>query len=71
MKIPTFPASRLLLVFALLITSCSNTNNSTTGTAGSSASTGSSSGIPIGVALALTSNVALLGSRRRSWRENC
>ena len=61
MKTPTFLASRLLLVLALLITSCSNTNNSTTPTAGSSASTGSSSGIPIGVALALTSNVALLG----------
>ncbi|MFB2970861.1 ABC transporter substrate-binding protein [Aerosakkonema sp. BLCC-F183] len=63
MKKPTFLGSALLLAFASLLSACNQTNsgpNATT-TANPSAAAVSSNGIPIGIALAQTSNVALLG----------
>ncbi|MBD2183012.1 ABC transporter substrate-binding protein [Aerosakkonema funiforme] len=63
MKKSTFLGSALLLAFASLLSACNQTNsgpNATT-TANPSAGAVSSNSIPIGIALAQTSNVALLG----------
>ncbi|MFB2921637.1 ABC transporter substrate-binding protein [Aerosakkonema funiforme] len=63
MKKATFLGSALLLAFASLLSACNQTNsgpNATT-TANTSPTAASSNGIPIGIALAQTSNVALLG----------
>ncbi|HEY9852527.1 MAG TPA: ABC transporter substrate-binding protein [Leptolyngbyaceae cyanobacterium] len=54
MKKPTARTSALFTAFAFLLSACTQTNNS-------SSTANLSGGIPIGVALAQTSNVALLG----------
>lgn len=63
MKNSTSRSSALLTAFALLLTACtqSNSGSTTTNTTNTSATAGSSNAIPIGIALAQTSNVALLG----------
>ena len=61
MKRPFGVTSTLLAAFALLLPACSNTATNPTSSNSSGASSGSSNAIPIGVALAQTSNVALLG----------
>lgn len=63
MKNSTSRSSALLTAFALLLTACTQSNSGSTGTntSNTSATAGSSNAIPIGIALAQTSNVALLG----------
>lgn len=60
MRYPAVCTSAFLTAFALLLTACGQSNTATNTTA-PSAETSSSTPIPIGVALAQTSNVALLG----------
>lgn len=57
MKTPTARTSALFTSLALLLTACGGTNTATN----TQATTGSSTAIPIGIAFAQTSNVALLG----------
>ncbi len=63
MKKPTARTSALFATFALLLSACTQTNSGPTATTTTnpSSTAASSNGIPIGIALALTSNVALLG----------
>lgn len=62
MKKPIARTSALLAAFTVLLSACTQTNSGpSANTANTSQTTGSSGGIPIGVALAQTSNVALLG----------
>ena len=61
MKNSAARSSGLLVTFALLLTACGGANTGTAPTTNSSAPAGSSTAIPIGIALAQTSNVALLG----------
>ncbi len=51
----------LFVTFALLLTACGQANTNTTSATDTSASPGSSTPIPIGIAFAQTSDVALLG----------
>jgi branched-chain amino acid transport system substrate-binding protein len=57
MKTPTARTSALFTSLALLLTACGGTNTATN----TQATAGSSTAIPIGIAFAQTSNVALLG----------
>jgi len=64
MKTPAAHTSALFVSFALLLTACGSTNEANTGTnsaTNTSATASSSAAIPIGIAFAQTSNVALLG----------
>lgn len=62
MKKPTARTSALLAAFTVLLSACTQTNSGpSANTANTSQTTASSGGIPIGIALAQTSNVALLG----------
>ena len=61
MKSPAARTSALFFTFALLLTACGGANTGTNTTTNTSATTGSSTAIPIGIAFAQTSNVALLG----------
>ncbi|HEY9876575.1 MAG TPA: ABC transporter substrate-binding protein, partial [Candidatus Obscuribacterales bacterium] len=61
MKKPAALTSSLFLASTLLLAACSQSNTGTNPTTSSGATGGSSNAIPIGVALAQTSNVALLG----------
>lgn len=61
MKTPAARTPALFITFALLLTACGGANTGTTEATGTSATTGSSTAIPIGIAFAQTSNVALLG----------
>ncbi len=66
MKNPTALTSAFFVTLALLLTSCGGANTGTTSApntsaTNTSATTGSSAAIPIGIAVAQTSNVALLG----------
>lgn len=62
MKNPAARTSALFVSFALLLTACGQSNTGTTNTAtNTSATADSSTPIPIGIAFAQTSNVALLG----------
>jgi branched-chain amino acid transport system substrate-binding protein len=62
MKSPTARTSTLFISFTLLLTACGGEANTGTNIANNtSATTNSSSAIPIGIAFAQTSNVALLG----------
>ena len=61
MKNSVARSSGLFVTFALLLTACGGANTGTAPTTNSSATAGSSTAIPIGIALAQTSNVALLG----------
>lgn len=63
MKTPAAYKSAILATLALLLTACGGTNTSknTSSAANTSATTTSSTPIPIGIAFAQTSNVALLG----------
>ena len=66
MKNPTARTSAFFVTLALLLTSCGGANTGTpsapnTSATNTSATTGSSAAIPIGIAVAQTSNVALLG----------
>src|SRR4028119_153923 len=54
-------SSALLAAFTLLLTACSETNTGKNTTNSAQSTSGASNTIPIGVALAQTSNVALLG----------
>ncbi|WP_445241001.1 hypothetical protein [Microcoleus vaginatus] len=83
MKKPPARPTALFVTCALLLIACSQTNTpqtSTTVSAGTSPSpatssegsaAGNSSAIPVGVGVAQTSNVALLGQETGGWRENC
>jgi branched-chain amino acid transport system substrate-binding protein len=62
MKRPAVRTSAVFLTVAFLLSACTQTNTAGTNpTTAPSAAAGSSSAIPIGIALAQTSNVALLG----------
>ena len=62
MKTPATRTTALFASFALLLTACGGTNQTNTGTtATNTGATTTSSAIPIGIAFAQTSNVALLG----------
>ncbi|MEP0883328.1 ABC transporter substrate-binding protein [Trichocoleus sp. ST-U3] len=62
MKRPAVQTSAVFLTVAFLVSACTQTNPvGTNPTTAPSAAPGSSSAIPIGIALAQTSNVALLG----------
>ncbi|MBW4574720.1 MAG: ABC transporter substrate-binding protein [Aphanothece sp. CMT-3BRIN-NPC111] len=61
MKKTAARSSALLAAFTLLLTACSETNTGKNTTNSAQSTSGSSNTIPIGVALAQTSNVALLG----------
>lgn len=62
MKRPAVRTSAVFLTVAFLLSACTQTNTGGTNpTTAPSAAAGSSSAIPIGIALAQTSNVALLG----------
>jgi branched-chain amino acid transport system substrate-binding protein len=62
MKISATRTTALFGTFALLLTACGGTNQTNTGTTTTNTSTTTtSSAIPIGIAFAQTSNVALLG----------
>ncbi|MBE9207223.1 ABC transporter substrate-binding protein [Nostoc sp. LEGE 06077] len=54
----------LLPIFTLLLTACNGAKTSTNSTANSNANTATSNVIPIGIAVAQTSNVALLGQEQ-------
>jgi len=58
----TYCRPSLFVTFALL-TACGQANTNTPPATDTSASAGSSTSIPIGIAFAQTSNVALLGQR--------
>lgn len=62
MKTPVTRTTALFATFALLLTACGGTNQTNTGTTATNTSTTTTStSIPIGIAFAQTSNVALLG----------
>lgn len=61
MKTPATRTTALFATLALLLTACGRTNTGTTSTTNTSATTNSAAAVPIGIALAQTSNVALLG----------
>jgi len=61
MKTPAARTYALLAAFTLLLTACSQSNTGTNPTTSPEATVSSSDTIPIGIALAQTSNVALLG----------
>lgn len=62
MKIPATRTTALFITCALLLTACGGTNQTNTGTTVTDTSTATAStAIPIGIAFAQTSNVALLG----------
>jgi branched-chain amino acid transport system substrate-binding protein len=61
MKNPAASTPALLAAFTLLLTACSQSNTGTNTTTSPEATVSSSNTIPIGIALAQTSNVALLG----------
>ncbi|MBW4639471.1 MAG: ABC transporter substrate-binding protein [Gloeocapsa sp. UFS-A4-WI-NPMV-4B04] len=62
METPATRTTALFATFAVLLTACGGTNQTNTGTtATNTGATTTSSAIPIGIAFAQTSNVALLG----------
>ncbi len=61
MKRLAAPTSALFATFALLLTACGQTNPGTTSPNAGTTAADSSAAIPIGIAFAQTSNVALLG----------
>lgn len=64
MKTPAARNSTLFLTFALLLTACGGVKTGTAPATNTEATTNSSTTIPIGIAVAQTSNVALLGQEQ-------